>query len=409
MAISLAKSDGRAARPDVFRYYGGWVDQDLWRDESLRSLVCSTTPCASRSASAARSFPWNGPVGDVRVEGRAGAGLRQLVHAEAGRADAAYRAAPGRTAAGSRYAGRRAQYHHRFRRNRRWRDRGASGDRQGRVHRFDRSRQAHPSGLRRKPETGFAGARRQIAQRRFFRRRYGDAVPTVGVRRFCMLSGQVCCAGDADLRATATSRIDFVDALTATGREHQGGRPARSEDHHRTAGFEGAVRSRQRLSQCRQAGRREGPTGGEVAQGQGLLRQAHDLHRRQQRHEDRARGDLRTVAAADPVQGRKRRRFCRATTPPTVSPPRSGPTISAAPTRSLARSKRERFGSTATASSIRSRPSAATSNRASAANSASTRSTSTRRSSRFTSNSSSLNRGRLGRSTGPPARITRPA
>ena len=77
------------------------------------------------------------PAADGGLEARAGARLRQHRGAQAGRDDAADRAAAGRDLPGGRAAGRRGQHHHRRRRGRR-RARAPPRDRQGRLHRLDR-------------------------------------------------------------------------------------------------------------------------------------------------------------------------------------------------------------------------------------------------------------------------------
>ena len=68
----------------------------------------------------------------------------------------------------------------------------------------------------------------------------------------------------APARASSCSRIftiEFVDALTRYTRKGPGRRSARSQDHRRTAGFEGAVRAGQGLPRHRQEGRRQDSRG----------------------------------------------------------------------------------------------------------------------------------------------------
>ena len=139
--------------------------------------------------------------------------------------------------------------------------------------------------------------------------------------------GEVCCAGTR-LFVEEKLHDEFADAVAkAAGAMKQGpgldaghaGRPARQP---------GAARARHRLPRHRQAGGREGAHRRRAQHGAGprgrLLRQAHRLHRRPQRHADRAGGDLRAGGRADPVQGRGRRRARRATTRSTASPPACG-------------------------------------------------------------------------------------
>ena len=110
------------------------------------------------------------PAADGGLEARAGAGVRQHGDPQAGRDDAADRAAAGRDLPGGRAAGRRGEHRHRRRRRRR-RARALRG-RQGRLHRLDRGRQGHPGRARRPRRRAHARARRQVGQHRLRGRRH---------------------------------------------------------------------------------------------------------------------------------------------------------------------------------------------------------------------------------------------
>ena len=144
-------------------------DQDLRRDQSVRPLDVQLH--AARAGRRVRpDHPVEFSAADGVVEDRARARMRQRRHPEACRADSADGDSPGRADLRSGTArGRRAD-HHGLRTRRGQRDRGASRHRQGCVHRFGRSRQDHPEGLRRQLEAGIARARRQVAQHHFPRR-----------------------------------------------------------------------------------------------------------------------------------------------------------------------------------------------------------------------------------------------
>ena len=116
----------------------------------------------------------------------------------------------------------------------------------------------------------------------------------------------------------------------------------------------------------------------------GLLREAHRVRRRRQRHDHRPGGDLRPGAVDHPLRRRGRRRPHRQRHASTAWPAACGPPTRSGPRRSPAASAPARSRSTA-AASTRWRPSAATSSRATAASSASTASRSSSRSSRCSS------------------------
>ena len=147
----------------------GLRDQDLRRYQPVRSLDVQLH--AARAGRRVRTdHPVEFPAADGVVEDCARARMRQRRHPEACRADSADGDSPRRAyLRGGTARGRRAN-HHGLRPRRRQLDRRASRYRQGRVHRFDRSRQDHPAGLRRQLEAGIARARRQVAQHHFPRR-----------------------------------------------------------------------------------------------------------------------------------------------------------------------------------------------------------------------------------------------
>src|SRR5580658_3473218 len=168
-------------------------DQDLWRDQSIRSLdVQLHTARAGWRLRANNSVEC--PNHDARMEDRTGARVRKRLHSEASRADATDCAQNRRVAAGSSSPAGRGQYHRGLRRADRRRDRRASRHRQSRVYGFYRSRQTHPAGIHRKSEASVAGAGWQVTQHCFRRSDLEDAIPT-SLFGFCMLSGQACSAG----------------------------------------------------------------------------------------------------------------------------------------------------------------------------------------------------------------------
>ena len=189
--------------------------------------------------------------------------------------------------------------------------------------------------------------------------------------------GQCCCAGS---RLFVEDKVhdEFVEKL---GRRRS--RPASS-----------ATRSTRRPSRARRSTRPSSTrscryidkgkaAGGQVrhrrraARRQGLLHRADDLRRRQGRHGDRPRRDLRPGPVGDQVQGHRRSRSSGPTRPTTAWPPPSGPATSARPTPSPTASAPARSGSTATTSSTPPPRSAASSGAASAASWARRRSTTT--------------------------------
>ena len=143
-----------------FFYYAGWADKLEYA-------------FPNRAAAAARrrrpDHPVELPAADAGVEDRARARLRQHGRAQAGRDDAADRAALLRRPAPGRAAAGRRQHRHRRRRDRR-RARRAPGRRQGRVHRLDRGRQGDPARARGHRQEADARARRQGGEHRLRRR-----------------------------------------------------------------------------------------------------------------------------------------------------------------------------------------------------------------------------------------------
>jgi acyl-CoA reductase-like NAD-dependent aldehyde dehydrogenase len=117
--------------------------------------------------------------------------------------------------------------------------------------------------------------------------------------------GEVCCAGTR-LFVQEKLHDEFADALAKAASGMKRG-PGLEPGVSGTARVRSS-RPRDRLPRHREEGRREaahrrraqhGP-----GHGEGLLREAHRLHRREERHADRAGGDLRPGRIGDAVQGR---------------------------------------------------------------------------------------------------------
>ena len=123
-----------------FFSYAGWADKLQYalggRDFEPRGVV-------------GQVVPWNFPLLMAAWKLAPGAGVRQHGGPQAGRDDAADRAAAGRDLPGGRAAAGRRQHRHRRRRG--GRRAGALRRRQGRLHRLDRGRQGDPARAGRAP------------------------------------------------------------------------------------------------------------------------------------------------------------------------------------------------------------------------------------------------------------------
>ena len=171
--------------------------------------------------------------------------------------------------------------------------------------------------------------------------------------------GQCCCAGSR-LFVQDTVHDEFVEKLAAQGQGPQARRPVRPRRpqmgpqvdkaqfdkilslHRQGQGAGGDVRDRRR-----------------AARRQGLLHQADGLRRRQGRHGDRPRRDLRPGPVGASSSRTSTRSSTAPTRPTTAWPPPSGPATSARPTPSPTASVPAPSGSTATTSSTPPPPSAA--------------------------------------------------
>ena len=210
---------------------------------------------------------------------------------------------------GGRHPGRCRQPHHRSRRQRGRGARAAPARRQGRVHRFDRSRPPHHAARVGHREEGDARARRQVGQHRARRRRprprrrrrvVGHVLPQrPGVR-----VGHACARVAQDLRRVRrhARRARGQDRHRRQhGHEHRP-RPARRAEpgrHDRALREARPRRGRQAALRRLEAHRPPGRSRPE------RLLPAHDLRGRQL-DEDRAGGDLRPGVVRDPVRLRRR-------------------------------------------------------------------------------------------------------
>ena len=125
----------------------------LLRGLGRQARVRVPEPAAAPGRRRRPDHPVELPAADAGVEDRAGARGRQHGRAQAGRDDAADRAAVLRRPAPGRAAAGRRQHRHRRRPHRRRAGR-APGRRQDRVHRLDRGRQGDPARARRQRASG---------------------------------------------------------------------------------------------------------------------------------------------------------------------------------------------------------------------------------------------------------------
>src|SRR5579862_6132369 len=118
-----------------------------------------------------------------------------------------------------------------------------------------------------------------------------QCVPT-SLFGFTMLSGQVCCAGTR-VFVQRDFHDEFVDKLTKFASQSKAGNPL---DPKTTIGPLVSKEQFDRVKGYLDIGKKEGAQaslGGRGAQGQGLLRRSDYLHRSEERHAHRARGNLR--------------------------------------------------------------------------------------------------------------------
>ena len=148
--ISVARAADVPLTVDHFRYYAGWatkIEGETIPVSSAQHVPQLHLARAGRRRWADHSMEL--PDADGGVEARSRACLRQHRGAQTRRADAAFRAAPGRAAARSRRTPRGREHRHRLRRNRRRSAGGAPRRRQGRIHGLDRGRTCdHARGCR---------------------------------------------------------------------------------------------------------------------------------------------------------------------------------------------------------------------------------------------------------------------
>ena len=320
--------------PTFFQWYAELIDKSFGKV----APTAEATRRADRQGADRRRRPGPAvelPAAHGRLEAGAGACRRLLGRAEAGRADAAHRAAPRRARDRGRAAGRGPQRRPRLRRDRRPGDRPAHGHRRRLLHRLDRGRRLFPEIFEREQsQAGRPGDGRQepvhrprrCADRRRpdqFRRHLGL------LERRPELLGQH--APDRRPQGAATpsstgcspgsrrSRLgDPLDPATELGSmvsaEHQA----------RVLGY---------IDRGKQEGARVAHDGGQVAGPRGLLCQPDRVRRGQAGHGDRARGDLRPGARPDHRLRPRRSASPSPATRNTACTPRSSPATSARPSR----------------------------------------------------------------------------
>ena len=267
-----------------FFYYAGWADK-------LEYAFPNRRPRPRRRGGP--DHPVELPAADAGVEDRPGARGGQHGGAQAGRDDAAHRAAVLRRAAPGRAAARRREHRHRRRPHRR-RARRAPRRRQDRVHRLDRGRQGDPARAGRQRQGADARARRQGRQHRVRRRaaRPGGR----GHRQRDLLQ-----PGPRLLRGLAPARAGVDPAAAdreaqAPARDAARRRPARQEHRRRRDQLRrAAAADRGARRGGRAGGRRDLPAAVPAARA-GLLVRADRLHQRRAEPPDRAGGDLRPGA-----------------------------------------------------------------------------------------------------------------
>ena len=236
------------------------------------------------------------PAADGRVEARARARHRLHRRAQAGRADAAHRAAAGRDHRRGRPARRSGQHRYRLRRHR-WRSAGrAPRCRQGRLHRLHRGRQADRAGRHGQPEEGLAGTRRQEPQHRLRRCRpepRSRARPT----RSSSTTGSAACAGSR-LYVEQDSFDEVVDGVAEIAKNIKLGPGIDPDTQMGPLVSRGAVRPGHRLPRVRPGGRRHRLAGGDALGDRGYFVEPTVLTDAHPRHEGRPRGDLRPGSRA---------------------------------------------------------------------------------------------------------------
>ena len=188
---------------DLFRYMAGWatkiegntIPDFVGRRQAQFLAYTLREPIGV----VGQIIPWNFPL--LMAAWKLGPGARDRLHgrAEARGTNAAHRAAARRIDSGSRHSRRRREHRAGLWRNGRRRAGRASGRRQSRLHRLDRSRQADRASRRRKSEEGFSRTGRKIAQHRFRRCRRRFRHPRRGQRHF-LQSRPVLLRGLAALR-----------------------------------------------------------------------------------------------------------------------------------------------------------------------------------------------------------------
>ena len=300
---------------DLFRYMAGWATKI---EGNTIPISVPYTPGAKYLAYTLREpvgvvgqiIPWNFPL--LMAAWKLGPALATRLHgrAEAGRADAAVRAAARRTDHGSRIPGRRRQHRPGIRRNGGRGAGRASGCRQGRVHRIDRSRQADRARGGGQSEESLAGAGRQVAQRRLQRRRSRDRDPGRGERdllqpRPVLLRRLALCTS----RRLSTTR--WSKASPSTRR-----RSKSAPDSILTRRWDRWFQKSRLNRVCGylESGFSEGAkavAGGKQGRRPRLFRRADRAGQHQRKHEGRAGRNLRPGGYGDAVQGSRRNRPAR--------------------------------------------------------------------------------------------------
>ena len=208
-----------------YRYYAGWADKIYGQTIPINGPFFTYTRHEPVGV-VGQIIPWNFPLLMQAWKWGTGAGVRQHGRAQAGRADAAHRAARRATRAGSRLPRRRDQRRAGLRPDRGRGAQRAHGRGQDRVHRRDIDRQDRDD--RRgavEPQAREPRTRRQVAEHRLRRRRprRGDRG---GVLRPVLQPGAVLLRGQPPVRAgEGLRRVRRADRGQGEGAE--GRRPVR--------------------------------------------------------------------------------------------------------------------------------------------------------------------------------------
>jgi Aldehyde dehydrogenase family len=166
-----------------FRYYGGWATK-FYGETNPSDPGFFNYTLREPVGVCGQIVPWNGPLVTLSWKIAPALAFGNTLVLKACRTNSTSRDPTGRIDLRDGLARWRGQYCYRVWANCGRRDRLASGNRQGRLHRIDRGRQTDPSGVGRQSKTRVFGIGRQVAERHIPGRPDGAGGRTLGYRRF---------------------------------------------------------------------------------------------------------------------------------------------------------------------------------------------------------------------------------